>query len=133
MVVSIDDLEPDYATACCAAFNNWLADYCQTNPRRLKPAAIVSLHDPELAAAEARRAVEHKGHVGVILLPMPVNGRYFNAPECDVLWAGNLSFERAAGLPRHQRRGVQGLRQQPFSGPSQLSDSQPLVGLSRWS
>ena len=86
MVVSIDDLEPDYAAACCAAFNNWLADYCQNNPRRLKPAAIVSLHDPELAAAEARRAVEHKGHVGVILLPMPVNGRYFNAPECDVLW-----------------------------------------------
>jgi uncharacterized protein len=86
MVVSIDDLEPAYATAYCAAFNDWLADYCNTNPKRLKPAAIVSLHDPELAAAEARRAVEKKGHVGVVLLPMPVNDRYFNSPECDVLW-----------------------------------------------
>lgn len=86
MVVSIDDLQPEYATAYCAAFNDWLADYCGADHRRLKPAAIVSLHDPERAASEARRAVEQKGHVAVVLLPMPVNGRYFNAPECDVLW-----------------------------------------------
>lgn len=86
MVVSIDDLEPAYATACCAAFNDWLAAYCQIDGERLKPAAIVSLHDPELAAAEARRAVEAKGHVAVVLLPMPVCDRYVNAPECDVLW-----------------------------------------------
>ena len=86
MVVSIDDLEPAYAAAYCAAFNDWLADYCNTNPKRLKPAAIVSLHDPELAAAEAWRAVEKKGHVGVVLLPMPVKDRYLHSPECDVLW-----------------------------------------------
>jgi uncharacterized protein len=86
MVVSIDALQPDYATAYCAAFNDWLADYCRADPRRLKPAAIISLHDPELAAAEARRAVEQKGHVAVVLLPMPVQERYVNAPECDVLW-----------------------------------------------
>ncbi len=86
MVVSIDDLEPDYATAYCAAFNDWLADYCAADANRLKPAAIVTLHDPELAAAEARRAVEEKGHVAVVLLPMPVAGRFMNAAECDVLW-----------------------------------------------
>ena len=39
-----------------------------------------------MAAAEARRAVQEKGHVAVVLLPMPVGGRYVNAPECDVLW-----------------------------------------------
>ena len=86
MVVSIDALEAEVATAYCAAFNDWLAAYCGADPRRLKPAAILSLHDPELAAAEARRAVEDKGHVAVVLLPMPVGGRMVNAPECDVLW-----------------------------------------------
>ena len=86
MVVSIDDLQPAYATAYCAAFNDWLADYCRANPQRLKASAIVSLHDPELAAAEARRAVEEQGHVGVVLLPMPLNGRHCHAAECDVLW-----------------------------------------------
>lgn len=87
MVVSIDDLEPAYATALCRAFNDWLADYCAADPERLKPAAIVSLHDPDLAAEEARRAVEEKGHIAVVLLPMPVHGRYVNAPECDSLWS----------------------------------------------
>ena len=86
MVVSIDDLEAGYAIACCAAFNDWLAGYCATDRRRLAPAAIVSLHDPERAAEEARRAVETKGHVAVVVLPMPVAGRNLNAPECDVLW-----------------------------------------------
>ncbi len=86
MVVSIDDLDAPFAAALCAAFNDWLADYCAADAERLKPAAIVSLHDPELAAAEARRAVEAKGHVAVVLLPMPVAGRYLNAPECDALW-----------------------------------------------
>ncbi len=85
MVVSIDALPADLATAYCAAFNDWLIDYCARDPKRLKATAIVTIHDPELAAAEARRAVE-AGHVGVVLLPMPVKGRYFNAPECDVLW-----------------------------------------------
>ena len=87
VLVSIDDLEPGFAIALCRAFNDWLTDYCQADPNRLKPSAIVSLHDPELAAEEARRAVQQKGHLAVVLLPMPVNGRNVNAPECDVLWA----------------------------------------------
>jgi len=87
MVVSIDDLDPAYATACCRAFNDWLADYCALDPARLRASAIVSLHDPEFAAAEAKRAVEEKGHAAVVLLPMPCGERYVHAPECDVLWA----------------------------------------------
>lgn len=86
MVVSIDELDAGYATACCAAFNDWLADYCRADPKRLRPSAILTLHDPELAAAEARRAVRDKGHAAVVLLPMPANGCYMNSPECDVLW-----------------------------------------------
>ena len=86
MVVSIDRLPGPLATAYCRAFNDWLFDYCAVEGKRLKPAAIVSLHDPELAAQEARRAVVEKGHVGVVVLPMPVKGRYMNAPACDPLW-----------------------------------------------
>jgi hypothetical protein len=32
MVVSIDDRQPEYATAYCAAFNDWLASYCRADP-----------------------------------------------------------------------------------------------------
>lgn len=86
MTVSIDDLEPGFAIALCRAFNDWLLDYCRADSARLLPSAILCLHDPELAAAEAERAVG-LGHVGVVLLPMPVSGRYFHDPACDVLWS----------------------------------------------
>ena len=56
-VISHDDLDPHYATALCRAYNNWLYDYVQTNPQRMKIAAQVSFHDAELAAEETRRAV----------------------------------------------------------------------------
>ena len=87
MVTSIDGLDPSFAIALCRAFNNWLADYAKYDPDRLKGAAVLTIHDPELAAEEARRMVEGHGFVAVVLLPTPVNGRNLNAPECDVLWA----------------------------------------------
>lgn len=58
-------LEP--AIAC--AFNDWLADYCSENRQRLKPAAWIALHDIEGACAEARRAVEQRGAVGIVVTP----------------------------------------------------------------
>ncbi len=67
MVLSLDDLEAAHAGAISRAFNDWLHDYCAADPARLKSSAIVSLHDPELAAAEARRSVE-RGAVAVALL-----------------------------------------------------------------
>jgi len=83
--LSIDDLQPEYATAYCAAFNDWLADYCGADHRRLKPAAIVSLHDPSEPpqSSTCRRA---EGACGGGAAPDARDGRYFNAPECDVLW-----------------------------------------------
>ena len=86
MALSVDDLDAAHATAIAKAFNEWLADYCAADPLRLRASAIVSLHDPELAAQEARRAVE-RGAVGVVLLPIPVAGRNLHSPECDVLWS----------------------------------------------
>ena len=51
------------------AFNDWMAEYCSTDPRRLKAAAWVALHDVDAACAEARRAVETCGAVGVVFNP----------------------------------------------------------------
>ena len=86
MVLSVDDLEAAHANAVSRAFNDWLVDYCAVDPTRLRASAIVSLHDPELAAEEARRAVA-RGAVAVVVLPIPVGGRNLHSPECDVLWA----------------------------------------------
>ena len=87
MYVDRDDLDADYATAICRAYNDWLADFANADPARLLPSAIVTLHDPQLAAQEARRAVGELGMRAVTLLPHPVRGRYLHDPEVDALWA----------------------------------------------
>ncbi len=52
------------------AYNEWLAEFCATDPRRLKGVALVALQDVGAAVKEARHAVEDLGMVGVM---MPTN------------------------------------------------------------
>ena len=62
--------EVDLAVDIARAYNDWLAEFCSTNPERLKGVALVALQDVAAAVKEARRAVEELGFVGVM---MPTN------------------------------------------------------------
>jgi predicted TIM-barrel fold metal-dependent hydrolase len=64
--------ETHVAVDVARAYNDWLAEFCATNPRRLKGVALVALQDVDAAIREARRAVEELGHVGIM---MPTNVR----------------------------------------------------------
>jgi predicted TIM-barrel fold metal-dependent hydrolase len=81
-----DDLAPDYAAALARAYNNWAADYCKANPRRLKFAAQLAMHDIPSAVTEARRSVAELGAVAVIGTPNPVNGQHLHDAACEPLW-----------------------------------------------
>ncbi len=77
---------PDVADALCRAYNDWLAEYCSHDPRRLVGVAHLPQQDPELAAAELERAVEAYGFVGGVVRPNRINGRTVDDPAFDVLW-----------------------------------------------
>ena len=62
--------EVDLAVDLAHAYNDWLANFCSVNPARLKGVALVALQDVNAAIAEARRAVEQLGFIGVM---MPTN------------------------------------------------------------
>jgi len=81
-----DELASDYAAALARAYNNWAADYCKTNPVRLKFAAQVAMHDVTSAITEARRCVRELGAVAVIGTPNPVNGQHLHDEACEPLW-----------------------------------------------
>jgi len=103
-VASADALPRRYVGAVCRAYNRWLADFCSHNPRRLVGAALVALHDPEIAAEEARYAVEELGMKSVFVRPNPVNGRTIDHPDHDEFFA---EVERL-GVPiaTHEGAGV---------------------------
>jgi len=85
-VLMHDDLDPEVAAALARAHNNWTRDYCQVNPRRLKFAAQIAMHEVHLAVMEARRAVRELGAVAIIGNPNPVNGRHIHDPYFEPLW-----------------------------------------------
>ena len=59
--------EVDLAVDLAHAYNDWLANFCSVNPARLKGVALVALQDVNAAIAEARRAVEQLGFIGVMM------------------------------------------------------------------
>ena len=79
-------LEPDLAAAIAHAYNDWLADFCQENPKRLIGAAMVAPHDVEGAVVETRRCVERFGFKSIFLLPGCVRKRPWHHPYYDPLW-----------------------------------------------
>src|SRR5271166_369941 len=96
---------PDIAAALCAAYNEWLARYCATDPKRLIGVALLPQQDPGLAAAELERAVTTYGFVGGVMRPNRIGGRTVDHADFDVLWGEAqqldvpVSFHEASTCP----------------------------------
>jgi predicted TIM-barrel fold metal-dependent hydrolase len=75
-----DHVDADLSVGICRAYNDWLQEYCGTDRRRLKPAALLPLQDPTRAALELRRSVVELGCVGAVLHTSPLLGRGFASP-----------------------------------------------------
>ena len=86
-VLMRDDLDPALGAAVARAYNNWLHDFCRTDPKRMKGAAMISLHDVTEAAREARRAVEDLGFVAVFARPEPLRSMPWHSRYYDTLWS----------------------------------------------
>jgi predicted TIM-barrel fold metal-dependent hydrolase len=86
--------ETHLAVALARAYNDWLADFCATDRRRLKGVAMVPLQDVDAAIAEARRAVTELGHVGIF---MPTNVRDLDIGKAQ-FWPFYEEVERL-GVP----------------------------------
>jgi predicted TIM-barrel fold metal-dependent hydrolase len=81
-----DSLAPDYANALCRAWNDWMADFCRADPKRLRPSALITLHDVDLAVDETRRAINQLGAIGLCLVPEPSNGKHIHDRYYDPVW-----------------------------------------------
>ncbi len=99
-----EDMEPKLAAATARAYNNWLHDFCQADPKRLKGVAMLSLHDVSEAVKEAERAVAKLGFVGVFARPEPLRNLPWHSRYYDALWScleslgAPIGFHSAAAL-----------------------------------
>ena len=101
----LPELSAEASTEACRSYNDWIAGFCAAEPARLAAVAIVPLADPELAAAEARRAAG-MGLVGVMVRPNRLYGRELGDPAYDPLYAA--VEESGLVLAVHEGLGVRG-------------------------
>jgi predicted TIM-barrel fold metal-dependent hydrolase len=82
-----DNMDPQLSAAICWAYNDWLHDFCQQSPDQLKMAAMLPIHDVNLACHELDRCVRDYGAVGAFVRPNYVNGRYWHSTYWDPLYS----------------------------------------------
>ena len=89
--------DPDTAYALARAYNDWIADFCRADPRRLYAAAMLPLQDMDYTLAELRRVAGIPCFRGAFIRPMFFQGHYFTNPYFDPLWTelGHLGLVAA--------------------------------------
>lgn len=77
--------DPELLSVIYQIYNDWVAGFCRSNPERLKALACIPNHDPEVAAAELRRAAG----LGLVGADFDVStaARPLYHRDWDILWA----------------------------------------------
>jgi predicted TIM-barrel fold metal-dependent hydrolase len=78
---------PAAAVALARAYNDWLADYCSTDRRRLFGAAMLPFQEPDAAVAELRRSAGELGFRAAFVRPNPCCGRHIGDAAFEPVWA----------------------------------------------
>lgn len=99
----------------CRSYNDWIAEYCATAPRRLFGAGILPLADPAAAAGEAKRCAD-LGLVAMMARPNFVYGRNLGDRAYDDAYAAIND----AGLVLAVHEGL-GLTGQPVIGSDRFA------------
>ncbi len=101
---SIEDLA--LQRALFRAYNDWLAEFCSHNPRRLVGLALISLEDVEGAVQELERCVK-KGLKGAMISVSPDAEKQYDNPVYDPFWAAAQDFDIPLSL--HLATGKQNI------------------------
>src|SRR6266545_4316715 len=85
-LIARDNLDPQLSLALCQAYNNWIHEFCQYSPDRLKFVAMLPVHDVHLACRELVRCAK-LGAVGSFIRPNLVNDHYWHSNYWDPLYS----------------------------------------------
>ncbi len=86
------------AVALARAYNDWLADYCTADRRRLVGAAMLPFQDPAAAVAELRRAARELVFPAAFVRPNPCCGRHIGDADFEPVWAAAEELSVTIGV-----------------------------------
>jgi len=90
-------------SAIFRAYNDWLAEFCSTNPDRLKGVAMVNLDDVSEGVSELERCAR-MGMAAAMITEYPQENRRYDSPEYEPFWAAAQDLEMPVSLHTATRR-----------------------------
>jgi predicted TIM-barrel fold metal-dependent hydrolase len=96
---------PDSAlmAAIFRTYNDWLAEFCRTDPARLKGIAMISLDDIQDGIRELERTAK-LGLAGAMIAEYPYEDRRYDQPEYEPFWAAAQDLHMSLSLHTATRR-----------------------------
>ena len=103
-------------TELFSTYNDWLAEFCEPYPDRLKGIALLNVDEVQLGIKELERCAK-MGFAGAMIPIYPPEGRRYDSPEYEPLWAAaqdmgmplnlHLSTNRPGAGQEHQQKETQ--------------------------
>ncbi len=90
-------------SAIFRAYNDWLVEFCSTNPDRLKGVAMVNLDDVSEGVAELERCAR-MGMAAAMITEYPQEHRRYDSSEYEPFWAAAQDLEMPVSLHTATRR-----------------------------
>ncbi len=100
----VPDMDAEFAAAIARAYNDWLYDFCQKDPKRLIGAGMISPYTMNDAVSEARRCANELGFRAVFLRANPLVNHQWHDEYYEPLWRlePNLMLRRVYAQPMEQ-------------------------------
>ena len=78
--------QPDLMNAIARAYNDWILEYCNTYPHKLKTVTLINVDEPEEAVQEMQRTAK-LGAAGFMLPLLPLPGCRYDQPQYEIIWS----------------------------------------------
>jgi predicted TIM-barrel fold metal-dependent hydrolase len=90
-------------SAIFRAYNDWIAEFCRTDPNRLKGIAMINLDDIQEGIRELERAAR-LGLSGALIPEYPLEHRRYDQSEYEPFWAAAAALDLPLSLHTATRR-----------------------------
>ena len=95
----------DLLTAIFKSYNDWLAEFCNAIPQRIKGIGMLNVDDVQVGVRELDRCAK-MGLRGAMIPVYPPEGRAYESPEYEPLWAAAQDLDMPLGLHAATNRGA---------------------------
>ena len=93
--------DSELLTSSFKSYNDWVGEWCNAVPKRLRPIAMLNVDDVGESVKELERCAK-MGFAGAMITVYPVEGRSYDIPEYEPLWAAAQDL----GMPLSMHQGT---------------------------